>query len=118
MEGIAYRIQLIYRLLAEGLPGDPQIIGSGGALLHSPLWMQILADVLGRPVTKTASLEASARGAALLALEALHLIDDVDKAERNSGQVAVPDARRHRLYEAAAQRQEQLYFDVITPRQG
>ena len=51
-----------------------QFVASGGGLLHSPAWMQIMADVLGHPVTASTVDEASSRGNALLALEALGVI--------------------------------------------
>ena len=43
------------------------------ALLHSQAWMQILADVLGRPLLASTEPEASSRGVALLVLETLGL---------------------------------------------
>ena len=44
------------------------MVASGGAIVASPWWQQTLADVLGRPVRVVDEPEASARGAALLAL--------------------------------------------------
>ena len=39
-------------LLAGRALGSPtEVIASGGALLHSPAWTQMMADALGRPVT-------------------------------------------------------------------
>ncbi len=101
MEGVAYRIQLISDLLQGALPGNPEIIASGGALLASATWRQILADVLGRPVIQSRSREASARGAALLALEALGLVEDAGQLEKKYGEASVPDAGRHKIYQAA-----------------
>jgi gluconokinase len=71
LESIAYRFGILHSIMAEALPPAFQIIASGGALLNSPTWMQILADVLNRPVTASAEGETTSRGAALLALEQL-----------------------------------------------
>jgi gluconokinase len=71
LESIAYRFGILHSIMAEALPPAFQIIASGGALLSSPTWMQILADVLNRPVTASAEGETTSRGAALLALEQL-----------------------------------------------
>ena len=50
--------------------GEPrEIFVSGGALLHSPAWTQMMADALGRQVQACVEKEATSRGAALLALE-------------------------------------------------
>ena len=46
----------------------PDVVASGGAIVASPWWQQTLADVLGHPVRVVDEPEASARGAALLAL--------------------------------------------------
>lgn len=71
LESIAYRFGILHSIMAEALPPALQIIASGGALLSSPTWMQILADVLNRPVTASAEGETTSRGAAMLALEQL-----------------------------------------------
>ncbi len=71
LESIAYRFGILHSIMADALPPALQIIASGGALLNSPTWMQILADVLNRPVTASAEGETTSRGAALLALEQL-----------------------------------------------
>ncbi|MCL4541882.1 MAG: gluconokinase, partial [Chloroflexi bacterium] len=74
LEAVSYRFALIYELLHPILPADTQIIASGGAILHSPLWVQMLADVLGTSVTVSAEPEATSRGAAILGLWGLHAI--------------------------------------------
>ncbi len=71
LESIAYRFGILHSIMADALPPAFQIIASGGALLNSPTWMQILADVLNRPVTASDEGETTSRGAALLALEQL-----------------------------------------------
>ena len=43
------------------------------ALLSNPAWLQVLADVLGRPVEVSGVPEGSARGAAMVAFERLGL---------------------------------------------
>ncbi|MCL4562760.1 MAG: gluconokinase [Chloroflexi bacterium] len=113
MEGVACRIAIVYDLVRQVLPSDPQIIASGGALLHSPVWLQILADVLGKPVTASLAEEASARGAALLAFEALGYLGDVSQAPQFTGQVYLPDPARHALYKDLIEQQKTLYDQVI-----
>ena len=79
LESVAFRIALVFDLLRRLLPGDPEIVASGGALLGSPAWLQIMTDVLNRPVAVSAVQEVSGRGAALLALEALGALADLGK---------------------------------------
>jgi gluconokinase len=68
LEAVCYRLAAGFEALAASLPAEPEVIASGGAVVASPWWQQTLADVLGRPVRVVDEPEASARGAALLAL--------------------------------------------------
>jgi gluconokinase len=68
LESVCYRLAAGYEALAATLPKPPAVVASGGAIVASPWWQQTLADVLGRPVRVVDEPEASARGAALLAL--------------------------------------------------
>jgi gluconokinase len=68
LESVCYRLAAGYEALAATLPRPPEVVASGGAIVASPWWQQTLADVLGRPVRVVDEPEASARGAALLAL--------------------------------------------------
>jgi sugar (pentulose or hexulose) kinase len=52
----------------SGGAGSVEVVASGGAVVASPWWQQALANVLNRAVRVVDEPEASARGAALLAL--------------------------------------------------
>jgi len=113
LEAVAYRIALVFELLRPLLPADVQIVASGGALLSSPAWLQIMTDVLGRPVAVSQVEEASARGAALLALEALGALENLAEAPAFIGMVHEPDPERHARYREAVERQKELYEKLI-----
>ena len=113
LEGVAYRIGLVFRLLRPLLPGDPQVVASGGAILSSPAWLKIMTDVLGRPVASSGVPEASARGAALLALEAIGAISDLEKAPDFIHTIYEPDLSNHLLYREAMERQKALYSKLV-----
>ena len=113
LEAVAYRIALVYDDLRSLLPGEPQIVVSGGALASSPAWLQIVADALGRPLTHSAVPEASARGAALLALEALGALPDIADAPDFLGDTVQPDATRFDVYRQAIARQQALYGRLV-----
>jgi gluconokinase len=51
-----------------------------GGFARSDLWRQILTDVLGMEVVFPVGREGSGFGAALLGMEALGLIDSIDRA--------------------------------------
>ena len=113
MEAVAYRLGFIFDLMQPLLPDRVQVVGSGGALLNSPTWSQIVADVLGRPLALSHVGEASARGAALLALEAMGALDDISAAPSFIGEPRMPDEDRHRQYRAAMKRQKMLYEKLL-----
>jgi gluconokinase len=108
LESVAYRFALIANALDEIAPGA-QIVATGNALRSSPVWLQIIADVLGRPVMFGGTPEASIRGAALLALEALGKIVNLDAVSVSVDEVFEPDMRRHARYREGLARQQELY---------
>jgi gluconokinase len=113
LEAVAYRITMVFELLRQLLPPEPKVVASGRALLSSPTWLQIMADVLGRPVATAGIQEASARGAALLALEALGALAGLEEAPDFISTTYQPDARRHAVYRAAMERQRELYDKLV-----
>jgi xylulokinase len=67
LEGVAFGLRDGLDLMtAAGLPAPDQIRASGGGTA-SPLWRQILADVLGAEIATVDTAEGAAYGAALLA---------------------------------------------------
>ncbi len=113
LESVAYRIALVFELLRPLLPADPLIVAGGGALLNSPAWLQIMTDVFNRPVAVSGVQEASGRGAALLALESLGSLSDLESAPDFIGTVHYPDERRHERYREAMERQKKLYEKLV-----
>ncbi len=104
LEAVAYRFKLIHNLLAAQLSGDHIIVATGGGLLHSAAWVQILADVLGRGVYVSPIAEASCRGAALIALESLGKLDISDRAILDTVHTVSPRPEAHAIYRAALER--------------
>lgn len=127
LEALAYRIAAVYERLEDSLKSQPAVteasaardegnagvVGSGGALLGSPLFQQIVADSLGAPLYPSRDSEASARGAALLALEALGLIANIADVAPRLETAIQPDATRTALYRSAMRRQEDLYRRLL-----
>jgi gluconokinase len=112
MEAIAYRFALVSRAL-EPFAHGAEIIASGGALSASNVWSQMLADVLARPLRLADALEASSRGAALLALEATGKLKSIADAEAPTVQTFEPDAEANARYRAGLERQQQLYARLL-----
>jgi xylulokinase len=80
LEGVAYGLRDgMDLMLAAGMPAPAQIRISGGGTA-SPLWRQILADVLGTELATVSTTEGAAYGAALLAAVASGWFTSVDEA--------------------------------------
>ncbi len=116
LEAVAYRFRLIHALAAPVAEPDHLVVGTGGALLASPAWAQMLADVLGRCLTLAPEPQASARGAAMLALRGVGLPWKQAAEAVELGRTFVPDPSRCERYLAGAERQARLYEALVGPR--
>jgi gluconokinase len=109
LEAVAYQFGNIFGLLLRANPMPDGVIGSGSALLHSQLWVQILADVLATPMTICTAPEATSRGAVLLALESMAVLTDLRDVPVPLGTKYAPHPEHTEVYRAAMERQSVLY---------
>jgi xylulokinase len=80
LEGVAYGLGDGLDLMTDaGMPAPSQIRASGGGTA-SPLWRQILADVLGAEIATVNTTEGAAYGAGLLAAVGAGWFPSVDAA--------------------------------------
>ncbi|WP_420641726.1 xylulokinase [Candidatus Leptofilum sp.] len=80
LEGVAFGLRDSLELMrGTGLANITQIRASGGGL-RSPLWRQILADVLQAEIVTVNSTEGAAYGAAVLALVGTGVFNSVEAA--------------------------------------
>ena len=78
MEGVAFGLRDGLDLMVDaGVPAPSQIRASGGGIA-SPVWRQILADVLGAEIATVRTTEGAAYGAAMLAAVGAGWFADVD----------------------------------------
>jgi gluconokinase len=113
LEAVALRFRAIYDLMVKSLGVPREVIASGGALLRSPAWSQMMADALGRSVVAYLEKEATSRGAAMLALERLNVISDVSHLQGLRGDTFKPDPSHVPVYEEMLYRQQQLYVKLF-----
>ncbi|MGL4651536.1 MAG: FGGY-family carbohydrate kinase, partial [Caldilineaceae bacterium] len=100
MEGIAFGMQDILASFARNNFSVERVIASGGAT-RSPLFMQIYADVLGKPIYTTREAEASMLGSAVVAAVGAGLYPSLVHASQAMVEVAgrtEPDMARHAEY--------------------
>jgi gluconokinase len=108
LEAVALRLALVYDLLAPHAAPGHAIVVSGGAVSRSRAWTQMLADALGQAVHLSPEAEATSRGAAVLALEAVGVLPDVRVVRAPLGEVFAPDPAHHARYRAALERHRRL----------
>ncbi|GER88689.1 gluconate kinase [Dictyobacter vulcani] len=116
MEALAYRLNVIHSQLLQALdikPADHRLMASGGALFHSPLLRQIIADTLDTSIYPSREQEASARGVAILALEALNVLPEAAASQPEIKDPTRPNSHDGQIYRKAAARQDTLYHQLL-----
>ncbi len=89
MEGVTYSLRDCLGILQELGIDAPEIIASGGATA-SPQWMQMQADILGKPVRVSRVKEQACLGSCLLAAVGTGVLPSLEEA---CGRFAVMDER-------------------------
>ena len=113
--GIVEGVAITYaRVAGELHPAAPQVLevaAAGRVSNDQPEWLQILADVLGRPVTHVTRRRATQRGTALLALDVL--APDVPRAPRATGETYEPRAVYAEYYAQRRARFAEVYDTLV-----
>lgn len=113
--GIVEGVAITYARVADELrPAAPQVeevAASGRVSNDMPDWLQVLADVLGRPVTHVVRKRATQRGTALLALDVL--APDVPRAPRTTGRTYEPHPAHADHYAERRARFAEVYDALV-----
>jgi xylulokinase len=117
LEGSAYAFRdVVEAIRAAGLDPERVVCVAGGA--RSSLVRQMRADLTGLPVTWSADVETTSRGAAMLAAAGAGLHPDVATAaaemSRLAGHEHEPDAACAEQLDAGYRRYREL-FDALAP---
>jgi gluconokinase len=100
LEGVAYRLADVL----DAIGGVESVVATGHAALVNDVWLQILADVLGRPVEVSGEAEGSARGAAVVAFERAGITVPAAPVAR----VVQPRSERFEIHLVAREEQRRL----------
>jgi xylulokinase len=115
LEGCAFALRdIVDRFAAMGLGDDELRVVGGGA--RSPLWLQIKADVTGRPLRAVQGDHATSAGAAMLAGVAAGCFADLDDAAaqivRLADEPVAPRAATAEIYDEAYHAYRRLFDGV------
>jgi len=112
LESVAYRFAEIFDQLNDVVK-IKEIIASGGALRESPVWTQIICDVLNQKMSLPETREASSAGAVLLALETIGKIKNIAEFKTSKGERFKPNLAKHKIYQKARERHEKFYNQFV-----
>lgn len=97
IEGISMALLNIEKSLEDaGL--DVKTIHVSGGFVHSTAWLQLLADLFGKPIGLLGTGDASALGAAFLSMKTNKLISVYDQLKPSEIKIFTPDLTRHERY--------------------
>jgi gluconokinase len=115
IEGVCQQLALVLASVRDAGFEVRELRATGG-FARSALWKQVLADALGMPVGFADAHEGSAFGAALVAMEALGLVDTIEVAADlvSIGEVVEPQPEAAATYARLLPVFGDLY-DALTP---
>ncbi|MDQ6699382.1 MAG: gluconokinase [Acidobacteriota bacterium] len=113
LESVSLRFRNIYDIMLQSIGAPREVIASGGALLHSPAWTRMMADALGHNVVACLEKEATSRGAALMAMERLGIVQNIQDLPAQMGEAFQPVESNHQIYEDELRKQRRLYTKLF-----
>jgi gluconokinase len=108
LESVALGFRSIAKALEPSLGAPKEIIATGGALLRSPGWTQMMADALGKPVIACTESEASSRGAVVWGLEQMGVISELSALPASLGVIFEPNPKHQQAWANLAEERDDL----------
>lgn len=97
LEGITLSLYHISQCLEESGLAIQQVNVSGG-FVHSDRWVQLLADIFGKPIGLVNTDDASAIGAAYMTLKKINALADYRSLKPDSVRIFTPNIENHQVY--------------------
>ncbi len=115
LEGAAFAINHVIELLEKDMELEINDLHIGGAAASSPVWNQIIANVVNKRVVSLTQSHTEVLGAALLAGVGLGLYSSYKEAVTSTvvtGDTFEPEAEAHHAYSKLFPMYKQLYQDT------
>jgi gluconokinase len=111
LEGVLLQLGLVMGAVRDVVGASSDAIRATGGFTRSPLWTQMLADVVDQRLELATTTQASAYGAALLGMDALDVVESLDAAIDlvGVGRTVHPETESVQAYQRVAD----VYTDVV-----
>jgi len=112
LEGSAYAMYAIYRMLAAGEAPEPVVTGG---ILTSPVWLSIVADLFGRRLWIPSIPESAAFGSVLMGLKGIGACASLSEASRfvTTAGLVEADPDRQRAYLPVREAYDRLHAELL-----
>lgn len=117
LEGVCFSLKDCYELIKTvGAHAHDISVCGGGS--KSAVWLKILADILGRDISKSSNSESGARGAAVLAAASIYgdVTEAADAMTRTRGEIIQCDNDSFEYYESLYNVYRNLYYGIENSR--
>lgn len=113
LEGICYRMRSVLESLEE-LTGKAQEIRVSGSFTRSPIWLQILSDIIGRDICVPDVDEGAAYGAAIFGFYAIGELSSIDEASNLVGikKIYKANKKHYKTYNELYEIYMQIYWNL------
>ena len=108
VEGVCFAIKDIIQPI-EKKSGPIRQLNISGGFIHAPVWMQIMSDITGKKLCLVEKDDASALGAAMLAMKELKLISSYQDLKPETKLTISPSKKNTKIYESNFAIYKQLY---------
>jgi gluconokinase len=97
LEGLCFALKHVLHILEES-SGPVRQVHAGGGFVRSGTWMQLLADITGKTIRVQQTEDASALGAAYLALKTLGIVTDYSELKSFAATDIHPQGETAEIY--------------------
>lgn len=113
LEGICFALKDVLDAVEQNAEPVKQINISGG-FAKSEIWVQTLADITRKPLVIVQSEDASAVGAAFMAMKAAGLVNEYPTLVNSKQQIFNPNPANAAIYAGNFDTYQQVYRDLKT----
>jgi len=112
IEGISYRMKSVLDAMSEAVGSEFSEIKASGGFTKSPIWVQILTDILNQNISIPTNSETSAIGAAYWVLQANHIVKNMDEMKNLVGisNIFYPKPDNRAQYDKTYSVYKEIYF--------